>query len=113
MSNREQTREIKDFFGGNVELSHGTLSTTATVVSGEADLLQIQIDTTHTETSASSIQVDIDGTTVKRRGMAAGVGTAEITFMGRRKRVTNGVELTRPGGDSHTLFYTVVYRPVP
>jgi hypothetical protein len=112
MSNREQTREIKDFFGGNIEISHGTLGTTATVLAGPVDLLQIQIDTTHSETEATSIGVDIDGITIKRRGMAAGVGTAELTWMGRRKRVQNGVELTRPGGDSHTVFYSVVYRPV-
>jgi hypothetical protein len=111
MSNREQTRDIKDFFGGNVEASWGCNNTTATLVVGPIDLLQIQFDTVSTEAEETSLEIAIDGSTVKRRAIS-GAGTAEFTFLGHRKRVDSQVVLTRPDGDTHGIFYTVIYRPI-
>lgn len=111
---REQFREYQDLFLGNLVALHVTCNTDLTAIAGPIDLYQVQIDTTQ---SASGINTSLefaDGTSasVFKWSSLTGIGTREVTFMGRPYRITNNLYLTRPETDTHTIHLTILYRPV-
>jgi hypothetical protein len=107
---REQFRKYLDFFGGEIEITAGTVSTEMSLP-GPIDVYQLQFDTVSTELTATSLRVTIDGAVVKNRSLPAQAGTAEVSFVGRRIRATNQVFIDRVDGDNHAVYWSLIYRP--
>lgn len=111
--NREQFRNYKEFFAGEIEVTHGTMGISGVSLAGPLDLYQFQVDTFSTQETNSSLLFTAASVDVKRRAIS-GAGTSEFTLVGRRLRLTSGQHLyvSRPDGDTHTLFWTLIYKPI-
>lgn len=109
---REQFREYKDTFFANMAILHVTCNTDLTAIVGPLDLYQIQIDTTQSDTATSLEFADGTGASVFKRACLSGVGTREVTFLGRPYRITNNLYVMRPDLDTHIVHMSLLYRPV-
>lgn len=110
---RTQQKDLLDFFGRDVALTHSTNSTTETIVTGPVQFLGIHFDATESLPANSfTFGLELDGTEIKR-GVITALGTREVTFMGRFIPVKSQLVITRPGGDTATLFYTLIYKERP
>lgn len=109
---RATWKDYQDVFFAEMTVLHVTCDTALTAIEGPIDLYQVQIDTTQSDTATSLEFADGAGSVFKRACLS-GVGTREVTFLGRPIRITNSLYVTRPDLDTHICHLTVLYRPVP
>ncbi len=107
MQGKTQQKELLDHFSRQINVTHGTFSTAATLP-GPVDIFQIQLDN---ETGASPVDFQIfrDGDQIKAGGYAAGQATREITWLGRELRFDEFLVLQKTN-DVSTTHWTVIYR---
>jgi len=104
---RSIQKDLTDFFGRSLGVTHGTFSTVVTLPDA-VNLLQVQFDCA-TTSSDSTFRISRSGARIKTGSFAAGPGTREVTWLGRVIHCPEGVVFTRDSADSHQLFYTLIY----
>jgi hypothetical protein len=112
MQGRTQHKELIEFFGKDISVTHGTMDSIVSLP-GPVDIYQFQFDVL-TAASDTSFQISTDGDVIKTGAFSsAGVpGTREVSFYGRSKRAASYIEITRKGtGESWNLYWTLIYRP--
>jgi hypothetical protein len=107
---RSQFKDLTDFFGRSLGVTHGTMSTQISLP-GAVNLLQIQFDAP-SSASDTSFQLSRSGVVFKLGAFAA-PGTREVSFAGRALSCPAGIVITRPFNDSHGLFWTLIYTQEP
>ncbi len=104
---RAQDKALINAFLREASVTNFTMDTTVSIA-GPIDLLQIQFDVL-TGATDTSFEIFNGTQSVKSGAFASGAGTREVTFMGRVFNIDSYLELTRPVGDFHDIFVTLVY----
>jgi hypothetical protein len=104
---RAQDKALVNAFLREASVTNFTMDSSVSI-GGPIELLQIQFDTI-TGPTDTSFEIDNSGQSVKSGAFSAGAGTREVTFMGRIFHIDSYLEITRPVGDSHDMFVTLVY----
>lgn len=103
---RTEFKDLTDFFGRSLGVTHGTMSTQLSLPAN-VDILQIQFDAP-SAASDTSFRLARSGVTFKQGAFSA-PGTREVSFAGRALSCPSGIVITRPYNDSHRIFWTLIY----
>jgi len=107
MQSRTLNKDLINAFLREASVTNFTMDTGISLP-GSIDLLQVQFDTI-TGPTDTSFELVSGGVSIKSGAFTAGAGTREVTWMGRVFNVDDYLELSRPAGDTHDVFVTLVY----